>query len=209
MSQVRLGHVSDNCQVPFPAVPLPVSFAIGIPVALGLFVAQEVVLQRRAAHRADSPAPGAPVNAPVRATPPAGVTVAAPALPTAPVRGARTRAAAPAKPVAATPAVPAPKRAPSNPAGALRRRLAALNQGLEAIIEFVDGPVRRKPAASCAEALKGAVPKARRGPALNAFLVAVEAGVAPSRLQEMAEDAGVEVAIAIRQVTAEIRALAA
>ena len=246
MSQVAVDLFGDNWPVPFPAVPLPVSFAIGIPVALAAFVAQEVVLRRRRTsrpprHIVDDPEShlyeslhGSDVTTPdaadvkgdvvdLREVAPQSAPV--PAKPRVP-RARRARAEASVAPESeqmadVVPAVTPPQTARSRkrPAAApgqraaadstavLGKRRAALNVGLEAIIDFVDGPARRAAATACADALLLAVPKTQRGPDLEAFLHAAGAKRPPSQLQEMAEDAGVEVATAIKEVNVKIRAL--
>jgi hypothetical protein len=92
---------------------------------------------------------------------------------------------------------------------ALRKRHEALNRGLEAIVEFADGPARRAGAMACADALLLAVPKGERGPQVSRFLHAAGARESPTRLQEMAEDAGVELAITLKGLAAEIRSKSA
>jgi hypothetical protein len=98
-----------------------------------------------------------------------------------------------------------PARARPDSLEARRRRNAALRQGLDAIIGFVDGPARRGEATACADALLLAVPKAQRGPQVSAFLHAAGAKEAPGKLQDMAEEAGMEIALAIKTLTAEIK----
>ncbi|GAC1327595.1 MAG: hypothetical protein NVSMB17_01860 [Candidatus Dormibacteria bacterium] len=177
--------LGDNGVVPFPAVPLPVSFAIGIPISLAAFAAQEAWLRRRRAHRA-------PVGHPERPAADAmGVSSAVLVTGSAPRR----------------PAPPAVRRRSADPAPRLRRRHAALASGLDAIIDFVDRSPRRAAAAACAETLAHSIPSSQRGPATKAFLDAVGTTTPPSRLQALAEEAGVEVATAIKALSAEIRAL--
>ena len=269
MSQVAVEFLGDNGRVPFPAVPLPVSFAIGIPVALAAYVAQELVLRRRRIARTTKPVADDPETHLYESLHPPDVTAAGAAdavgepvdiretavavAPAAPRKRAAGSATA-ASPVAAQPAgesrggpatrrkatprseqmaavVPAvtppvaarsrqrpaatPKRPPAvpakrpaaNPTTALTRRRNGMKQALDAIIDFVDAPPRRAAATVCADALVMAVPRTQRGPDLEAFLQAAGSGLAPSRLQELAEDAGVEVATAIKEINARIREL--
>lgn len=106
---------------------------------------------------------------------------------------ASSAAAAAAKVKTATPTQKA-----ADPATALRRRQASLQRGLDAVVDFVDGPPRRGTATACADALLLAVPKKDRGPHVDAYLHAAGAKEAPTRLQELAEDAGMELATAIK-----------
>jgi hypothetical protein len=131
----------------------------------------------------------------------AAATAAAKTTPEAPptARASRTKTTP-----GAAPARPPARRAPS--LDTLKRKRAALERGLDAVIEFVDGPARRAPATACADALLLAVPKTERGPHIEAYLHAAGAKEAPGRLQEMAEDAGMELAAAIKAVGAEIKA---
>ncbi|MGI8608194.1 MAG: putative bifunctional diguanylate cyclase/phosphodiesterase [Candidatus Dormibacteria bacterium] len=83
---------------------------------------------------------------------------------------------------------------------ALLRRERDLNVGLEAVIAFVDGPPRRAHANKCVAVLKKAVPNRERGPQLAMFFSAAESGEGPVRLQARAEDAGIEMAAALKEV---------
>jgi ribonuclease E len=157
---------------------------------------------KRAKAATVAPAAGMQQAAQEASTAAAAPEIPAPATPvgTAAVRAAPRRKAAPRA------TAPAPRRrAPADPIATLRKRHAALNRGLEAIVEFVDGPARRAGATACADALLLAVPKGERGPRLSAFLHAAGARETPARLQEIAEDAGVELAIALKGLAAEIR----
>jgi hypothetical protein len=98
-----------------------------------------------------------------------------------------------------------PPRTKPDSLEARRRRQAALRKGLDAIIAFVDGPARRGEATACADAVVLAVPKAERGADVWAFLHAVGAKEGPGKLQDMAEDAGMEIALAIKALAAEIK----
>jgi hypothetical protein len=252
--------VGDNCAMAFPAIPLVQSFAIGIPVCLAAFAAQEAVLRRRTARRgpagggataeiappgtaegervtararkpprpaARGPRPPArkPVAPRLAALKPAAPRPAA-AKPTPAPRAQRAPRAVPAAgppPPAARPAVkptpapdtaakrkPRPSRAakPAASLDALRKRQLALRRGLEAIITFVEATPRRAAATACADALLLAVPKAGRGPQVATFLHAAGAKESPERLQELAEEAGVELASAVKALALEIKARA-
>jgi hypothetical protein len=257
-----------------PAISLPLSFAIGIPICLAGFAVQEALLRRRAARgprqgasgdragRLEGRPGGAGVTAgdaagrpdaaeagaePVLAvtTPMAGArrkpatrprkpaaaaspapraTAVTPAPASAPPRAtassSRTRGAgaavprkAPPSPRVAPPARPAPPPKAARPsraakpasAASLEKRRLGLGRGLDAIVAFVDGPARRGEATACADALLLAMPRSERGPATSAFLHAAGARQPPARLQELAEDAGVELATALRAVNAELK----
>jgi hypothetical protein len=193
--------------VAFPAIPLPLALAIGVPVCLAGFAAQEILLRRRAAGRRTS-APSPPDEnqaAPEGAAPPA---VEAP-RPSTSERRPRPRAAR--RPAAGTARgqAPAARAWPAPDAqAALRKRHHATRTGLEAIAAFVDSPARRAGARACADALLLAVPKDERGPRVSAFLRAAGAKDAPDRLQELAHEAGVELATRIEELNAALRAAA-
>ena len=254
MSQVAADFLGDNERVPFPAVPLPVSFAIGIPVALAAYVAQELVLRRRRIARTTKPVADDPETHLYESLHPPDVTAAgaadvvgdpvdiretAVAVAAATPRKRATRRATASSPVATPPAGESPgglarrrkatprseqmtavvpavtppvaarsvKRPAANPTTALTRRRNGMKRALDAIIDFVDAPPRRAAAAVCADALVMAVPRTQRGPDLEAFLHAAGSGLAPSRLQVLAEDAGVEIATAIKEINTRIKEL--
>ncbi|MDQ6747155.1 MAG: hypothetical protein M3010_03490, partial [Candidatus Dormibacteraeota bacterium] len=92
---------------------------------------------------------------------------------------------------------------------ALKKRHDALNRGLDAIVEFVDGPARRAGATACADALLLEVPRGERGQEVSHFLRAAGAKESPVRLQELAENAGVELAASIRTLAGEMRSRSA
>lgn len=198
-----------------PQPSLLEAFAIGLPFGVAGFFAQEAVLRRRRMARAPAePHPTAPARpGPERTAPerpgrrskaevqaevvPGSSPSAAPEPIVEPVvaSSVETPASAPAAPAAA------PKR---SGATALRKSEAMLDSAIEVIVDFVDGQARRARAQACADALTGLVPRARRGPAFVAFVAAVKENAAPGKLQEMAEDAGVELAIALRVVREEL-----
>ncbi|GAC1327789.1 MAG: hypothetical protein NVSMB17_02310 [Candidatus Dormibacteria bacterium] len=126
-----------------------------------------------------------------------------PPIPARARRGRRPARSAPSAP----PARPARKPTP-DALQATARRQRALKRGLDAVITFVDAAPRQSHAATCAAVLARAVPRADRGEALTGFLDAARRGERPGRLQSMAEDAGVELALAIKQLTIELRAAA-
>ena len=193
--------------MPFPAFSVPASFAIGIPLGLAGFAAQEAVLRRRSVKRGAEAAPETASRAPVEAPAAPGVTAVVPGVPVEAPAEAVAEAVV-AKPAVARPTAVRKKRAPADPRAALRRRHAALSQGLEAIIAFVDGAPRRAAATACADALLLALPVSERGPQVAAFLHAVGAKLPPGKLQELAEDAGVEVATSIRMLARQLSASA-
>ncbi|HEY8740468.1 MAG TPA: hypothetical protein VIN56_07745 [Candidatus Dormibacteraeota bacterium] len=116
--------------------------------------------------------------------------------------------AAASRPPAAKRARPSATRraGAAEPPAKLTKRAEALNKGIEAIVEFVDGPARRAGATACADALLLAVPRAERGPRVSHFLRAAGAKEPPARLQELAEAAGMELVVALKAVSAELRA---
>jgi hypothetical protein len=188
--------------MPFPALSLPVAAAIGLPIGLACFAVRETVIRRRTARHAPEP-DGAAGMGPIEAA--SGVSVIA--ATSAPARlAAKAPATRGATPKASTPAPPAAKAVAARPARGTRtvpldvrrKQMVALKRGLDAIVAFVDGPARRAGASACADGLLLAVPKAERGHDVAAFLRAVGAKEAPARLQELAEDAGVEIAVAIK-----------
>lgn len=201
--------------MPFPAISVPAAVAIGLSIGAAGFAVQGTSLRRRAARRtvaaADGPSDQAAGSVPapgVTAEAPAGVTTAtsAPAVtPAKPAANGRVRAA-PKAPAAAprARATGLKAAAKADSLDVTRKRQAALRKGLEAIVTFAGGPARRARATACADALVLAVPKAERGRQVSAFLHAAGAKEAPARLQEMAEDAGVEIAMAIKALNAEI-----
>ncbi|MFN2465190.1 MAG: hypothetical protein ABR598_02875 [Candidatus Dormibacteria bacterium] len=219
--------------MPFPAVSAAESVAIGLTLGAIGFGIQESLLRRRARARAAklqpaaTPRPSTGVRAGQRVTTaPAAAPAGSPARPTGKPGARRARNAAAtvqqpaheprakravktttAEAAAAKPATVrvAPRPARTTPVAAVVKRHAALNRGLDAVIEFVDGPARRGEATACADALLLAVPKGERGPELSRFLRAAGAKESPGRLQEIAEDAAVELAVAIKTLAAEIK----
>ncbi|MFN2462514.1 MAG: hypothetical protein ABR573_01260 [Candidatus Dormibacteria bacterium] len=164
--------------MPFPALSLPVSLAIGIPAGLAGFVAQEALLRRRSRLRARSEATArsfTPVG-----EPPGPADVTGGARPGRQVERARRLGSA-----------------------TLARRESAAQRGLDAVVTFVDAAPRRAAAEACAEAILVAVPKTMRGAAVQAFLHAAEAQERPGRLQALAEAAGMELAVELRQIKSE------
>ena len=100
-----------------------------------------------------------------------------------------------------------PRRAPRSAADALRRQEAGLAAALDAVIAFVDVAPRRQRAVTCADELSRRVPRSRRGPATVLFIAAVADGLAPTQLQLLAEESGVEVATALKAVRTKLAAL--
>jgi hypothetical protein len=143
-----------------------------------------------------------------KAAPPTARPTAAPARPkpVARPKPASPKPRAPRKPAAARRA-PAGKAATAAPAlEDLQRRQATLRQALEAVIAFVDNPPRRATATACADALLLLVPRDERGANLAAYVHAAGAKEPLRKLQDLAEEAGVEMATAIKALNTEIRA---
>jgi hypothetical protein len=96
---------------------------------------------------------------------------------------------------------PAPISGPPKP---LQKRESTLDKALDAVVDFVDGAARRTRAEACGSELARLMPKAARGPALAAFMAALAEGIAPGRLQVMAEEVGVELAVQLQAVRREM-----
>jgi hypothetical protein len=193
--------------MPFPAISLPAALAIGLSIGAIGIAAQGKSLRRRAARRTVA-GPDGPGDQPPGSVPTPGVRADASAPAVAPARPAANgrHGVAPRAPAAPRKRATALRTAAhADPPDITRKRQVAFDKGLEAIVTFVDGPVRRAGASACADALVLAVPKAERGRQVSAFLRAAGAKEAPARLQEMAEDAGVEIAMAIKALNAEIK----
>ena len=229
----RGAGVGKNWAMPFPPLTFAQSLGIAVPISLAGYAAQEFYIRRRAVKRrledADGAVPGAAdagdtgprvtVGDPAAEVKAAAKPVAASSKPVKaapkPVKAASRPVTAAPKPVKATPKAapkPAPARQPSTRKPApvaleeLQRRQAALRQALDAVITFVDAPPRRAGATACADAVLRLVPRDERGPNLDAFLDAAGAKEAPGRLQDLAEESGVEMATAIKALNTEIRA---
>jgi hypothetical protein len=164
-----------------PTVALPIAFAVGVPIGLAGYFIQE----RSSRQRARANAEGAAAPAADGAAPAADGT--APAAETSPAPERRRAAASSTE---------------------LHKREAYLDAALDALVDFVDGPPRPARAQVCAKRISDAVPRSRRSPLLTGFLADVDAVVAPSKLQDSAEEVGLELAAELKTVKRELRTLA-
>jgi hypothetical protein len=219
-----------------PQISLPIAFGIGLSLGVLGFVLQEVLGRRRTRRRLAAgdaqgtwgggttatttevkraPEPPAPLDSVAAAPPMPGPTASAAGL-----EPARARAEAPRKgPGRAEKPAPEGQITPIDTAWiagrrqqaanerSLRKREAALDEALDALVSFVEGQPRRARAKSCAATLDRVLPKAGRSAELRAFLKDAAADASPSALQAAAEEIGLQLAGQLKAAKTELAEL--